>query len=86
MKAINRRKFLKSSLLGGVAATVIVKGKNANASATFGGYPDGMGVLVDLTGTFLAGASFLALLGIVIAVLILTLKISPEAPQSATPQ
>ncbi|MBW2502222.1 MAG: twin-arginine translocation signal domain-containing protein, partial [Deltaproteobacteria bacterium] len=49
MKAINRRKFLKSSLLGGVAATVIVKGKNANASATFGGYPDGMGVLVDLT-------------------------------------
>ncbi len=49
MKALNRRKFLKSSLLGGVAASVIAKGKDAAASSTFGGYPDGMGVLVDLT-------------------------------------
>jgi NAD-dependent dihydropyrimidine dehydrogenase PreA subunit len=49
MKAMNRRNFLKGSMLGGAAATVFSKSKNATASATFGGYPDGMGVLVDLT-------------------------------------
>ena len=49
MRVMNRRKFLKGSLLGGVAASVFSKSKNANASAAFGGYPDGMGVLVDLT-------------------------------------
>ena len=49
MKAMNRRKFLKGSLLGGAAASVIGKSKNADASATFGGYPEAMGVLVDLT-------------------------------------
>jgi len=49
MKAMNRRKFLKGSLLGGAVASVCSKNKSANASATFGGYPDGMGVLVDLT-------------------------------------
>ena len=49
MKAMNRRKFLKGSLLGGAAATVISKSSNANAATSFGGYPEGMGVLVDLT-------------------------------------
>ena len=49
MKAMNRRKFLKGSLLGGAAASVVSKSKNADASASFGGYPDAMGVLVDLT-------------------------------------
>ena len=43
MKAMNRRKFLKGSLLGGAAASVISKTKNADASASFGGYPDAMG-------------------------------------------
>ncbi|MBW2506367.1 MAG: 4Fe-4S dicluster domain-containing protein [Deltaproteobacteria bacterium] len=46
---MNRRKFLKGSLLGGVAASVVGKSKNAKASTTFGGYPEAMGVLVDLT-------------------------------------
>ena len=49
MKAMNRRKFLKGSLLGGAAASVVSKSRNADASASFGGYPDAMGVLVDLT-------------------------------------
>ena len=49
MKAMNRRKFLKGSLLGGAAASLVSKGRDAGAAATFGGYPDGMGVLVDLT-------------------------------------
>ena len=49
MNPMNRRKFLKGSLLGGAAATVISKSSNANAATSFGGYPEGMGVLVDLT-------------------------------------
>jgi hypothetical protein len=36
MKAMNRRKFLKGSLLGGAAASVISKSKNADASPSFG--------------------------------------------------
>jgi len=49
MKAMNRRKFLKGSLLGGTALSVLGKSKKADASETFGGYPNSMGVLVDLT-------------------------------------
>lgn len=50
MKKINRRNFIKGSLAGGV--TVAAAGKSQKASAAgggFGGYPDSMGVLVDLT-------------------------------------
>ena len=49
MKTLNRRKFLKGSLLTGAAASLLGKSKNAEAAGTFGGYPEGMGVLVDLT-------------------------------------
>ena len=49
MKTLNRRKFLKGSLLTGATASLLAKSKSAEASGTFGGYPDGMGVLVDLT-------------------------------------
>jgi len=49
MKTLNRRKFLKGSLLTGATASILGKSKTAKASGTFGGYPDGMGVLVDLT-------------------------------------
>ena len=49
MKTLNRRKFLKGSLLTGATASLLCKSKSAEASGTFGGYPDGMGVLVDLT-------------------------------------
>jgi Fe-S-cluster-containing dehydrogenase component len=49
MKAMNRRKFLKGGLLGGTALSLLGKSKKADASETFGGYPDSMGVLVDLT-------------------------------------
>ncbi len=50
MAKINRRKFLKTTLAGGVAATAVAgKQKNALAGGSFGGYPDSMGVLVDLT-------------------------------------
>ena len=45
--AINRRTFLQGSLAGAAAATVSL-GKNTEA-ATFEGYPDAMGVLVDLS-------------------------------------
>ena len=44
---INRRTFLQGSLAGAAAATVSL-GKNTEA-ATFEGYPDAMGVLVDLS-------------------------------------
>ena len=46
-ESVSRRNFLKGGLAGTVAATVL-KEKNSQA-ATFEGYPDGMGVLVDLT-------------------------------------
>jgi Fe-S-cluster-containing dehydrogenase component len=50
MKKINRRSFLKGGLAGGVAAAAAVgAAKNADAAGDFGGYPDSMGVLVDLT-------------------------------------
>lgn len=45
--AINQRTFLQGSLAGAAAATVSL-GKNTEA-ATFEGYPDAMGVLVDLS-------------------------------------
>lgn len=51
MKKLNRRNFIKGSLAGGIAAATAA-GKAQNASAAggdFGGYPDSMGVLVDLT-------------------------------------
>ena len=44
---INRRRFLRGSLVASAAATVSL-GKNTEA-ATFEGYPDAMGVLVDLS-------------------------------------
>jgi formate dehydrogenase iron-sulfur subunit len=47
MKKIDRRNFLRGGLLGG-AAVLTLKGKAA-ASGSFDGYPDSMGVLVDLT-------------------------------------
>jgi Fe-S-cluster-containing dehydrogenase component len=50
MKKINRRSFLKGGLAGGVAAAAAVGvAKNADAAGDFGGYPDSMGVLVDMT-------------------------------------
>lgn len=49
MKKLDRRKFLKGSVAGGVLASCLGKSSKAEASKTFGGYPDGMGVLVDLT-------------------------------------
>lgn len=49
MNKLNRRKFLKGSLLGGTAASLLGKTKAADAAGNFGGYPNAMGVLVDLT-------------------------------------
>ena len=50
MKTIlNRRKFLQGSLAGGAAATVLAKSTTASAQHTFHGYPNSMGVLVDLS-------------------------------------
>ena len=47
---IERRDFLKGCLACGVtAATVSVAGGKAMAAGSFEGYPDAMGVLVDLT-------------------------------------
>ncbi len=48
MKGISRRRFLAASLAGGAATSLTVT-KNALGSGTFEGYPEGMGVLVDLT-------------------------------------
>lgn len=44
---ISRRRFLAGSAAG--AALVMHPGKKAFASGSFSGFPDGMGVLVDLT-------------------------------------
>lgn len=50
MKKIDRRKFLQGSIAGGVTvATTGIVSKNSHAAHTFEGYPDSMGVLVDLT-------------------------------------
>ncbi len=48
MSGISRRRFLAASVAG-CAATTLAGPKRALASGTFSGYPDGMGVLVDLT-------------------------------------
>jgi Fe-S-cluster-containing dehydrogenase component len=46
-KRLNRRGFLQGSLVASAAATVSLAGKSQ--AATFEGYPDSMGVLVDLS-------------------------------------
>ncbi len=48
MSKISRRKFLAGSMAGG-AAVVMTPAKKAHAAGSFEGFPDGMGVLVDLT-------------------------------------
>ena len=48
MSDISRRRFLAASLAG-CAATTMAGPKRALAAGAFTGYPDGMGVLVDLT-------------------------------------
>lgn len=48
MSKISRRKFLAGSMAGG-AAVLMTPAKQAHAAGTFEGFPDGMGVLVDLT-------------------------------------
>lgn len=48
MSGMSRRKFLVTSLAGGAAVTLAPACK-AMAAGSFEGYPDGMGVLVDLT-------------------------------------
>ncbi|WP_035247752.1 4Fe-4S dicluster domain-containing protein [Desulfogranum mediterraneum] len=47
-KLLNRRTFLKGSLAGSAAAVSLSRSPEAKA-ATFEGYPDSMGVLVDLS-------------------------------------
>ena len=47
-KKLSRRNFIKGSLAGSVALPMLTAGK-AGASKEFEGYPDGMGVLVDLS-------------------------------------
>jgi len=48
-KLLNRRTFLKGSLAGSAAATTLGRSQQAQASHDFEGYPDAMGVLVDLS-------------------------------------
>lgn len=48
MSKISRRKFLAGSMAGG-AAVMMSPAKKALAAGAFEGFPDGMGVLVDLT-------------------------------------
>jgi Fe-S-cluster-containing dehydrogenase component len=48
MSGISRRRFLAASVAG-CAATTLAGSKKALAAGSFSGYPDGMGVLVDLT-------------------------------------
>jgi len=47
-KQLSRRGFIKGGLAGTVAVTVL-KEKETQASGSFEGYPDSMGVVVDLT-------------------------------------
>ena len=47
-KSVSRRSFIKGGLAGTVAVTVL-KDKETQASGSFEGYPDSMGVVVDLT-------------------------------------
>ena len=49
MNKINRRHFLKGGLAGGAALAVTGAATQAKAAGSFDGYPDSMGVLVDLT-------------------------------------
>ncbi len=49
MKKIDRRNFLKGGLAGGAALAATGKATKAEASGSFGGYPNSMGVLVDFT-------------------------------------
>lgn len=49
MKKIDRRNFLKGGLAGGAALATVGSAAKAKAVGNFGGYPDSMGVLVDLT-------------------------------------
>lgn len=50
MKKLNRRKFLKGSVIGGTLASFLGRNEEAKAAGgSFGGYPDSMGVLVDFT-------------------------------------
>lgn len=49
MSGLSRRKFLQGSIAGGAMASVLGSRKEAKAAQDFGGYPEGMGVLVDLT-------------------------------------
>ena len=49
MKKLHRRSFLKGGLAGGAAIAAVGTSKHAEAAGSFGGYPDSMGVLVDLT-------------------------------------
>jgi Fe-S-cluster-containing dehydrogenase component len=46
-KTVSRRNFIKGGLAGTVAVTALRE--SSSQAATFEGYPDGMGVLVDLT-------------------------------------
>lgn len=47
---MKRRDFLKGCVLCGATATLCIDGtRSARASGSFEGYPDGMGVLVDMT-------------------------------------
>lgn len=47
-KRVSRRNFIKGGLAG-TAAVAVMKNKEMQAAQTFEGYPEGMGVLVDLT-------------------------------------
>ncbi len=47
-KLLNRRNFLKGGLAT-TAAAAVLKNSDSEASGSFDGYPDSMGVLVDLT-------------------------------------
>ncbi len=50
MKSMNRRNFIKNGLAGGLAVAATAKATESKAAGgTFGGYPDSMGVLVDMT-------------------------------------
>ncbi|MFZ5760856.1 MAG: 4Fe-4S dicluster domain-containing protein [Thermodesulfobacteriota bacterium] len=50
MKKIDRRNFIKGSLAGGLTVAATARSTSSHAAAgAFGGYPDSMGVLVDLT-------------------------------------
>ncbi|MBC8318610.1 MAG: 4Fe-4S dicluster domain-containing protein [Desulfobulbaceae bacterium] len=49
MKKINRRSFLKGGVAGTAAVATTGLSSKASAAGDFGGYPDSMGVLVDLT-------------------------------------